>query len=128
MITIQPKFYDERSAGRLTLVVSDMPALKGSDKQVSWASDIRSKKQVDFAEQLAKAIGVAWGCVTQRDVDYIAQCQVKLDAFTSDPAHAPSFEKLAVAFAIADARFWIDNRGDDMNLLARSAAAYLKSA
>ncbi|MBN9243920.1 MAG: hypothetical protein J0I98_14105 [Mesorhizobium sp.] len=126
-ITIQPKFYDERSAGRLQ-VVAPMPALKGSEKQIAWAADIRSRMQIEYGEKLAKLAGVNWGCVTQRDVDYIAECQVKLDAFCGDPQYAAPFEKLEAAFAIEHAHFWIENRTDTMDQLARSAAAFLASA
>ncbi|MFC3207501.1 hypothetical protein [Aquamicrobium soli] len=126
-ITIQPKFYDERTAGRLQ-VVAPMPALTGSEKQIAWATDIRSALQVEFGEQLAKAAGVKWGAVTPRDVDYIAECQAQLDALVADPTHASGFEKLEALFSIAEAHFWIENRDHGMNALARAAAAFLASA
>jgi hypothetical protein len=127
-LSIQPKFSDESNHPVRLQVVAEMPALKGSEKQVAWASDIRAAKQIEFGEQLAKIAGVTWGCILRSDADYIAECQAKLDAFTADPKRAPDFEKIAAIFSIAEAHFWIENRGDGLGVMARSAAAFLASA
>ena len=127
-LSIQPKFYDDaRQPGRLQ-IVTDMPALLGSEKQIAWATEIRAKMAVEFGEGVAKKMaGVAWGAVIKTDVDYIAQCQAKLDAVTVDPKFARAFDALAAAFAIADSRFWIDNRNRDINGICEMSMAYLAS-
>ncbi|MBN9242410.1 MAG: hypothetical protein J0I98_06420 [Mesorhizobium sp.] len=127
-ITIQPKFYEESNRPGRLQIVAPMPALTGSEKQIAWATDIRSAMQIELGEKLAKMIGVNWGCILQSDIDYIAECQAKLDAFCADPKYTASFDKLEAAFSIAQAHFWIENRDDTMDQLVRSAAAFLASA
>src|SRR5690606_7596609 len=123
--TIRPQFASESSAGYLTIVI-DTPELRGSEKQVAWAQDIRAKKMRQIAEELAKAAGVVWGAVLQNDVEYINTCCDALDKYVADPSRAPAIEQVAQIFAIDDARFWIDNRGDSgVLMMIHSANKFL---
>ena len=126
-LAIRAHFVDDRTAGRLR-IVTDMPALQGSEKQIAWASEIRAAKQIEFGQQIAKYAGVVWGPVVAGDADYIAESEAKIASFLANPKYAQAIERLKVIFSVADARFWIDNRTDSMDIMATSAAAYLKSA
>lgn len=116
-ITIRPKFSDAANvAGRLTFVV-DLPALRGSEQQIAWATEIRATKLVEFAEDMAKRWGVVWGCVLPTDTDHIAKTVSILDEKLANPQFAPLHVAIAKIFANDDCRFWIDNRTDSFHLM-----------
>ena len=70
---------------------SGMPALKGSEKQIAWASDIRANA-IRYAEELRK--------MTRAGSEEIVN------------------NLLAKLFAEDKASFWIDNRDDMTNKMA----------
>lgn len=122
-------------AGTLFLECGDLPALKGSPKQVEWAEGIRRSTQRQLGEVLASLAGVKLGLVTARDLDkpdyaqHVAEIHGKLDALVADPRFGKGLEALTTIFGIADCRFWIDNRGNigslaDVEVLGRAARAY----
>jgi len=120
-IAIRAKFPSATTAGQL-VIEGDFPALSGSEKQVTWAGEIRSRKQAEFAAAIARMAGATWGVILEKDTDFIAETHAKMDAFLADkPQAVAALRKL---FSITDARFWIDNREDGINQMLKSASTF----
>lgn len=91
---------------------SGLPALTGSDKQIAWASDIRSKmiEALNISADKARTI-----------LARIANDE----AATTDPAKVEAAKvecednlaSITAILAITDARWWIDHRDEHPNTL-----------
>lgn len=95
----------------LRVEIIDAPVLVGSEKQVSWATDIREQSIAILAK---KALGTL-----------IKGNRVTYDADELDAAIARINNEMMTVIAkrlepITDARIWIDNRGLDAAQIAKA--------
>ncbi len=74
---------------------ADLPALNGSEKQVSWATDIRATKRVELV-----------------DVRVMAQSFLEKDPVNAQAA----IDVVDATLAQASGSYWIDNRSTVMDL------------
>jgi hypothetical protein len=111
------------NAAAVVQVVGAMPAIVGSTKQIAWAEDIRAAKARDLAISIAK-VAKADGLILRRDpTEWIeganARMADRLANHPGGPALAAAIDKV---FAIADARYWIDNRDGNIKLMLHEAS------
>jgi hypothetical protein len=93
----------------LSLVIDDLPALVGSEKQVAWAESIRRDLfdyQISQRFDAARRAAVAAGRMDQ-----------------ADAAIAKMSDLLAPVLAETSAKWWIDNRNCDLQQVAHARAA-----
>lgn len=110
-IKITVQFADRPNAGGYLAVSGDMPTLRGSEKQIAWADDIRARFAKEFAEVAAKAAGVKFGAVLRADVDFIAETERKIAEALATMTGADRFvAAMSKVFAHDEARWWIDNQ------------------
>lgn len=103
------KFASANSAGYLTFV-GDMPQIKGSEKQVAWAGDIRATFAREVAEFIAKAVKVPVGVVIESDTAFIAETEAALAAkLAADPGAGKVMGAIAKVLDNDSAKFWIEN-------------------
>lgn len=94
-------YFGERSI----LEVEELPALTGTEKQVAWAESIRT----DYVNQIRRIFDNLRHNAGVTDA-------AKIDA-GAEAAHknfSPFFDRRT------DARYWIDNRNDDIRSLAKA--------
>lgn len=107
-------------AGHLA-VAGEMPALVGSDKQVAWAAEIRTRLSREIAELAAKSANVKFGAVRRTDIEFIAETEAAIaDALTTMPGADRFTAAVDKIFARTDARWWIDNRKEPLVALIRN--------
>lgn len=123
--TIRPQFASACHTGYLTLII-DTPTLRGSDKQIAWATYVIDQAKRQIAEELIKVAGIVWGIVRPSDVEHIEMINKQIDEFLAQERFAATFERIAKVFMIDRARFWIDNRDRDMESMVSAAERYLE--
>lgn len=86
----------------------DAPALTGSDKQIAWASDIRTKAITGALRRL---------------VESPARARATADAIAATPEEFSAFkgQLQAILTGATSAKEWIDTRGDVRALAAKYA-------
>ena len=95
------------------LEVTGLSEMVGSAKQVSWATDIRATKLSRDVYNDIQAGLIAATKALGKD-----QAMAQLDKALADMT-----DKFAALYAITDAKYWIDNRGADIRVLAKAARA-----
>lgn len=107
--------------------VMDAPTLEGSEKQVSWAQDIRDQKA---AELNKKVQAVA----KQKDCEYAIGVSVSTGEPAADLDHYQQYadeitqmlneqigETAAKVFGNTSAKYWIDNRNSSLAEMLQQA-------
>lgn len=108
-ITVQFATDAANQAGYLS--IANLPALTGSEKQISWANNIRRQIAKEFVELICKANKITMGPVLRSDVDHYAKVEAKIaENFETQKGGAQIVAAIDKIFSRADAKFWIDNR------------------
>ncbi len=102
MSQITARFNDRR----LAMEIDGLPELTGSDKQVAWATDIRLEA-VRRLEQWFEQ---------QRNVARTRGIELSLDQLNAHAAAVAT--QAAKVLGRTEAKYWIDNRGQDIRVLA----------
>ena len=101
-LTMTTTYSSNSGCGEVELTV-DLPSLTGSDKQIAWATDIRRKAIAAVLDKLTESPAAA-------------------KRINEDPRKAEILSDLATEIAShADARYWIDSRGNSMDLIRAAA-------
>lgn len=91
---------------------SGLPALTGSDKQIAWAYDIRSKRieALNISADKARTIlaRVANGEAANADPAEVQAAKVECE---------DNLASITAILAITEARWWIDHRNEHANTL-----------
>lgn len=95
----------------LNYIIDNLPALEGSEKQISWATNIRKNMLNDFIVELARRCKIhtnSGDFFTFRDADWQAKCDVMENVLA---AQGVKFnEPLETIINQQSAKFWIENR------------------
>jgi hypothetical protein len=84
-----------------------LPALAGSERQVAWATQIREKQLVKVSEELVKM---------QASHDHLVSALTELE-LAADTVMPDYRAKAQLLTTVTDAKFWIDTRDEDSQVL-----------
>lgn len=101
------------------------PDLVGSEKQVAWATDIRSRRERDVLEMIQTVTGQFPLVIAKdgkaREDEALAPIRKALATDPGGPKRQTLSEWLDGLFAQTDSKFWIDNRFGDVRLMIAEA-------
>ena len=102
--------YSAPNAAGIMKLAYDRPELTGSEKQITWAEDLRKGYEKEAITMLERAAKTQVGCVRQddnADDEVLAPFRAVIATKVGPKSMAEWLDEL---FAQTEAKFWIENR------------------